>query len=179
MHTWVLLLRGINVGGKNVLPMKELVQDLESLNLRDIKTYIQSGNVVFRSSSEVSGTLGAQIATRIENRHGFGPHVLILSADQLKSAIDSNPFPEAEAEPKTLHLFFLASAPSAPDVEALAAASSPSERFHLTERVLYLHAPEGIGRSKLAANAEKLLGVVTTARNWRTVQKLWEMARAI
>lgn len=179
MHTWIALLRGINVGGKNILPMKELVQDLESLDLRDIQTYIQSGNVVFRSLSDVSPTLGAQIATRIEDRHGFRPRVLILSADQLKSAIDSNPYPEAEAEPKTLHLFFLGSVPAAPDIEALAEARSPSERFHLTDRVFYLHAPEGIGRSKVVARAEKLLGVAATARNWRTVQKLWEMARAM
>ena len=177
MYTWVALLRGINVGGKNILPMKELVQDLESLDLRDIQTYIQSGNVVFRSSSDVSPTLGDQITTLIENRHGFRPHILILSADQLKSAIDSNPYPEAEAEPKTLHLFFLGSVAVAPDIEALAKARLPSERFHLTDRVLYLYAPEGIGRSKVAAKAEKLLGVVVTGRNWRTVEKLWEMAR--
>jgi uncharacterized protein (DUF1697 family) len=179
MYTWIALLRGINVGGKNILPMKELVQDLESLDLRDIQTYIQSGNAVFRSSSEVSPTLGAQIATLVENRHGFRPHVLILSADQLKSSIDSNPYPEAEAEPKTLHLLFLGSVATAPDFEALAEARSPSERFHLADSVLYLHAPEGFGRSKVAAKAEKLLGVGVTARNWRTVQKLWEMAAAI
>lgn len=177
METWILLLRGINVGGKNILPMQELVQDLESLDLADVKTYIQSGNAVFRSSGQASTTLGTRIATRIEDRHGFRPHVLVLSADQWKDAIDANPFPEAEAEPKKLHLFFLAWAPAAPDLEALAKAKAPSERFHLADRVLYLHAPEGIGRSKLAAKAEKLLGVPITARNWRTVQKLWEMAR--
>ena len=105
-------------------------------------------------------------------------HVLILSADQLEDAIESNPFPEAEAEPKTLHLFFLAWAPAAPDIESLTEAKSPSERFHLTDHVFYLHAPDGIGRSKLAANAEKFLGVAATARNWRTVQKLREMAKA-
>ncbi len=92
--------------------------------------------------------------------------------------MESNPFPEAEAEPKTLHLFFLASAPEAADIESLTEAKSPSERFHLTDHVFYLHAPDGIGRSKLAANAEKYLGVAITARNWRTVQKLREMAEA-
>lgn len=178
MSMWIVLFRGVNVGGKNILPMNELVRDLQSLNLENIKTYIQSGNAVFRSSRKVSATLSAKIATRIENRHGFRPHVLILSADQLDHAIESNPFAEAEAKPKTLHLFFLASAPAAPDIESLAKAKLPSERFHLTDHVFYLHAPDGIGRSKLAANAEKFLGVAVTARNWRTVQKLREMAKA-
>jgi uncharacterized protein (DUF1697 family) len=176
MDTWIALLRGINVGGKNILPMAELVQVLESLGLRDVKTYIQSGNVVFRSSGEVPASLSVDIASTIETRHGFRPHVLIVSADQWKDAMESNPFPEAEAEPKTLHLFFMASAPADPDLEGLAVARAPSERFHLTGRVLYLYAPQGIGRSKLAAKAEKLLRVPATARNWRTVQKLWEMA---
>ena len=178
MSTWIVLLRGINVGGKNILPMNELVRLLQSLHLENIKTYIQSGNAIFRSSTEISPTLTANIATKIESRHGFKPHVLILSADQLENAIVSNPFPEAEAEPKTLHLFFLASAPAAPDIESLTEAKSPSERFHLRGQVFYLHAPEGVGRSKLAAKAEKYLGVAATARNWRTVQKLWAMAKA-
>lgn len=175
-HTSIVLFRGVNVGGKNILPMNELVRDLQSLNLEYIKTYIQSGNAIIRSSRKVSATLGAQIATKIENRHGFRPHVLILSLSQLESVIESNPFPEAE--PKTLHFFFLASAPAAPDIDSLTGAKSPSERFHLTDHVFYLHAPDGIGRSKLAANAEKFLGVAATARNWRTVQRLLEMARA-
>lgn len=176
--TWILLLRGINVGGRNTLPMRELVRDLQSLDLENVRTYIQSGNVVFESSGKVSPTLEAEIAATIEDRHGFRPQVLLLEIDQLEKAIESNPFPEAEAEPKTLHLFFLASAPEDADLEALAEAGSPTERFHLTNRVFYLHAPDGIGRSRLASNAEKYLGVPVTARNWRTVQKLWEMAKA-
>ena len=102
--------------------------------------------------------------------------MLILSADQLANTIEANPFPEAESEPKTLHLFFLSSVPAAADIESISERKSHSERFHLANRVFYLHAPDGIGRSKLAASAEKLLGVTVTARNWRTVQKLREMA---
>ncbi len=178
MSTWILLLRGINVGGKNILPMSELVRDLKALNLENIQTYIQSGNVVFRSSRKVSPTLGTRIATQIERCHGFRPHVLLLSEDQLEAAIESNPFEEAEADSKTLHLFFLASAPTAPDIESLTRVKSPSERFHLTDHTFYLHAPDGIGRSRLAARAEKLLGVAATARNWRTVLKLRALATA-
>ena len=137
MSTWIVLFRGINVGGKNVLPMDELVRDLQSLHLEGVKTYIQSGNAIFRSSRKVSAALGAKIAAKIEDRHGFRPHVLILSADQLENAMESNPFPEAEAEPKTLHLFFLASPPAAPDIESLSAAKSPSEwRFRRCRSVI-------------------------------------------
>jgi len=178
MTTWIVLLRGINVGGKNSLPMSEFVRHLKALHLENIQTYIQSGNAIFRSSRKISPTLGTQIATQIERCHGFRPQVLLLRLDQLEQAIASNPFKEAEAEPKTLHLFFLASTPTAPDIESLTQAQSPSERFHLTDPIFYLHTPEGMGRSKLARSVEKLLGVAVTARNWRTVLKLRALATA-
>jgi uncharacterized protein (DUF1697 family) len=176
MSTWILLLRGINVGGKHSLPMKALKDDLKGLGLQHVKTYIQSGNVVFQSSGSVPSGLGATISDVLEAHHGFRPHVLLLSADALEKAAAANPFPEAEAEPKSLHLFFLDTAPTAPDLDALTALRLPSEHFHLEGKVFYLHAPDGIGRSKLAARVEKALGVTTTARNWRTVQKLQELA---
>jgi uncharacterized protein (DUF1697 family) len=178
MTTWILLFRGVNVGGRNLLPMNELVQDLRSLEFENVQTYIQSGNAVFRSAKKVSAKITAEIAMRIEKRHGFKPRIVILSADRLENAIRSNPFPEAEAEPNTVHLFFLASPATAADIAALTAAKSRTERFHLTDDVLYLHAPDGIGRSKFAASAERFLGVPATARNWRTVKKLSEMAKA-
>lgn len=170
-------MRGINVGGKNILPMKYLVRDLHSLNLVNIKTYIQSGNVVFKTPREDVETLSAEIAAVIEAEHGFKPHLLIIGMEQLEDAIASNPFPDAETEPKRLHLFFLSSTPIEPNIEALNVAKAPSERFRLTDHVFYLQAPEGIGRSKLAANVEKYLGVAATARNWRTIQKLREIAK--
>lgn len=175
MSTWILLLRGINVGGRNVLRMGELAELLESLGLREVETYAQSGNVVFRAEQEPSGTLEDEIADAIEECRGFRPRVLLLEADRLEEAIASNPFPGAEAEPGTLHLYFLASEPTDPDLEALEENRAPSERFHLADDVLYLHAPDGIGRSKLAGSVEKHLGVPATARNWRTVGRLAEM----
>jgi uncharacterized protein (DUF1697 family) len=178
MTTWILLLRGINVGGKNRLPMSELRHHLQSLKLEHVKTYIQTGNAIFQASKKTAATLPAQLASIIEQHHGFSPRVFLLSKEQLEKAIASNPFPEAEAAPKTLHLFFLASTPVAPDVESLTEVTLPSERFHLADDVFYLHAPEGIGRSKLAARIGRCLGVGLTARNWRTVRKLWEMASA-
>ena len=175
MSTWILLLRGVNVVGRNRLPMRDLVRDLEALQLDHVKTYIQSGNAVFQSARKDAATLARRIAAKIEERHGFRPHGLILGVSDLKTAIESNPFREAQGDPKSLHLFFLDSQPTAPDVAALARLKSPTEKFHLTGRVFYLHAPDGIGKSKLAARVERILGVPATARNWRTVQRLWEM----
>lgn len=179
MRVLIALLRGINVGGKNRLPMKELVSMLEELGARSVRTYIQSGQVVFESGDEDLSGLAREIGARIASSRGFEPHVLVLEREDLESAIDGNPFPEAEEEPKFLHLGFLDSVPEHPDLEALTDLKRGSERFHLAERVFYLYAPEGVGRSKLAARAERLLGVPMTDRNWRTVRRLQEMAREL
>ncbi len=176
MSIWIALLRGINVGGKHRLPMKELVDGLQSIGLKQIRTYIQSGNVVFQSDDGNREDLASQIGHMIEGRHGFRPMVLLLGHDQLAEAARANPFPEAEERPNTLHLSFLATKPKDPDLRSIQELCAPSERFQLIGATFYLHAPEGIGRSKLATKAEKLLGVPATSRNWRTIQKLLAMA---
>ncbi len=172
MSKWIALFRGINVGGNNILPMAELRRELESLGLKDVRTYIQSGNVVFDSTGETASSLTRKICGQIEQQHGFRPHLLILNREDMVRAIDSNPFPRAVSDPKTLHFFFLAEPASDPNLEAIYNAKTSTEEYALTDSVFYLHAPDGIGRSKLAANAEKYLGVVATARNYRTVDKL-------
>ncbi|MFC1640285.1 DUF1697 domain-containing protein [Gemmatimonadota bacterium] len=176
MKTFIALLRGINVGGKNILPMKELVSVLESLGLHNVKTYIQSGNVVFQSKTTDEEELSLAIKAAIVKSHGIKPDVLILSQDRLREALAVNPFPDGEIEPKTLHLCFLASQPSNPDIERLEAVRADSESFKLIDAVLYLHAPDGIARSKLAATVEKAMGVPSTARNWRSASKIMSMA---
>jgi len=176
MRTWVALLRGINVGGKNRLPMNDLVEILESFGAWDVKTYIQSGNAVFQSAEENCSRLSTNISAEIEKRKGFKPHVLILGHDTIEDAILKNPFPEAEADPSSLHLGFLASSPKNPDTEKLNKLKKESEQFRLIGSVFYLHAPEGIGRSRLSAASEKLLGVPMTDRNWRTVCKIRDLA---
>ncbi|MGI9050353.1 MAG: DUF1697 domain-containing protein [Rubrobacteraceae bacterium] len=177
MKTYIALFRGINVGGNNLLPMKDLVDIRESIGLRDVKTYIQSGNAVFQSEETDASLLSNRISAAIEESRGFEPRVLLLDLEEIERAVEANPFPEAESEPKTLHLFFLASVPENPDLSALEGIKSGSERFVLADSVFYLHAPDGIGRSRLAANAEKLVGVSMTARNWRTVCKVMAMAK--
>jgi uncharacterized protein (DUF1697 family) len=176
MNTCIALLRGINVGGRNTLPMKELVAILEGVGARNIKTYMQSGNAVFHSAERNLSELSKTLASEIKKRRGFEPHVLILGRDALKKAIERNPFPEAEDDPNGLHVGFLSSTPARPDLNKLESLQKESERFSLIGSVFYLHAPEGVGRSKLAARSERLLGVPMTDRNWRTVCRIWEMA---
>jgi len=178
MTTWIALFRGINVGGNNILPMKELKLELEQLGCTDIATYIQSGNVIFKHARTKAETLSEKIGKAIASSHGFEPAIMVLSIKQLEAAAAGNPYREAEAEPKTLHLSFLAGPASNPDLDTLNRLKSESESFTLRDRVFYLHAPDGIGRSKLAARVEKALGVAATGRNWRTVSKLIELARS-
>jgi uncharacterized protein (DUF1697 family) len=173
MNTYIALLRGL--GGKNTLPMKGLVELMEGMGLRNVRTYIQSGNAIFQSEGMGPSELSEGIRTAIENRYGFAPHVIILTPDELRGAVASNPYREAESEPKTLHLTFLASTPEDPDLISLERIRKDSEQFTLKGRVFYFHAPEGVGRSRLFARIEKSLGVVGTARNWRTVCKIKEM----
>lgn len=180
MKICIALLRGINVGGKNLLPMKELVTMLGDLGALKVKTYIQSGNAVFVWKGKDTSKLANQITAEIKKRRGFDPHVLLLQLEDLEKVIQQNPFPaEAEADPKALHAGFLAAAPKHPDLKTLESLKSDSERFRLIDKVFYLHAPDGVGRSKLAAKAERFLGVPMTDRNWRTVLTLWKIAQEL
>lgn len=175
METYIALLRGINVGGHHKLPMKELRALLENLGLQNVKTYIASGNVVFQSHEKNRSQLSSQISAEIKKGHGFAPDVQLLTKEEMEKAIQSNPFPQGEDKPKSLHLFFLAAVPPNPDLEAIDALRAENERFALVDKVFYLHAPDGVGRSKLAEKFGRYINVSMTARNWRTVTKIMEM----
>jgi len=179
VNTWIALFRGINVGGNNPLPMKVMSTLIEEIGGAQVRSYIQSGNVVFRES----GSDAAEISTRIEaavlKQSGFAPRVIVLSRKTFEKAAQANPFRQAEAEPKTLHLAFLAARPKQPDIAGLNAVRRDGEAYALDGLVFYLHTPGGLGQSKLAARYEKLLGVTATARNWNTVMKLREMAKEV
>ncbi|MEX0720131.1 MAG: DUF1697 domain-containing protein [Balneolaceae bacterium] len=178
MKKYIALLRGINVGGNHILPMKELRTMLEMLGFQEVRTYIQSGNVVFSHDGQVGvSEMADRISRQISKEYGFEPRVLLLELEEMQQAVDSNPFPEAEEEPKNLHLNFLAAVSSNPNLDEMEKLKKPSEQFILKDKVFYLYAPEGIGRSKLAAKVEKLLGVSVTGRNWRSVRKIMELAK--
>ncbi len=176
MKKYIGLLRGINVGGKNKIKMVELVKILERLGHENIRTYIQSGNIVFQSIERDYAKIALEISQAIHDSHGFRPKTLVLGQKEFGAAIRNNPFTEAENEPKTLHFYFLEQEPQNPNIEALENIKLESERYKLVGKVFYLNAPEGIGRSKLAAKVENALGVAVTARNWRSVSKIYALA---
>ena len=179
MKTYVALFRGINVGGHHILPTKELTRLLEATACADVRTYIQSGNVVFRSPTSSTSRVAKDLTAAVAASHGFEPSVIVLTSSELEHAAAGNPYQAAEADPKSLHLFFLAAEATNPDLESLDALKTKTERFTLKGKFFYLHAPDGFGTSRLAQRAERLLGVEATARNWRTVSTLVEMTRAI
>ena len=172
---WIALLRGVG-GGIRPLPMRELVKELESIGLKDVRTYIQSGNVIF-SSAKQPARLAAEIERCIEKKFGFHSKTFVLSVQELRRAAANNPFPQADATPQLLHLFFLEQPPKTPQLEAMNELKTKSEQFALKGKVFYFYTPDGFGISKLATRVQRLLGVETTARNWRTVGKLLEMTK--
>jgi uncharacterized protein (DUF1697 family) len=171
MNTYIALFRGINVGGKNILKMKDLDELLETLGAQQVKTYVQSGNVVLQSM-EAPSQLSEKINQAVQEEYGFATQVLLLTQSEFEDAIRRNPFPQAESFPKTMHLGFLVQESENPKLIELEQLKASGEEFLLKGKVFYLHAPNGIGRSKLAEKIEKHLGVPMTMRNWNTVCKL-------
>ena len=171
MSVQVALLRGINVGGKNILPMQDLREILGELGCESIATYIQSGNAVFRSKQK-SGGLARSISKAIEKRFGFEPSVLVISAATFEGIAGANPYAAKAAEPKHVHTLFLAGPANDADLKRMHERKSGTEEFTLTDAAVYLHAPDGIARSKLANEMERHLGVSATGRNGNTVDKL-------
>ena len=171
MRTYLFLLRGINVGGKNILPMRDLTSLLEANGYQNVKTYIQSGNVVLSGSKKP----GEIISKAIESKFGFKPETMVLERSEFEKAIESNPFGPDEA--KSIHIFFLSEVPKSPNIGKLVTLSSATEKYELNGKVFYLYAPDGIGRSRLVANLEKCMGVSATGRNFNTISKLMKIIK--
>jgi uncharacterized protein (DUF1697 family) len=130
---------------------------------------------VFQSELLDTGTLSDNLSDLVLESHGFQANVLILQREDLEQTIRQNPFPEARDDHKSLHFWFLKIKPDNPDIPAIESLKSQSEQFLLNEKVFYLFAPKGIGRSKLAEKVERHLGVPATARNWRSVSRFAEI----
>jgi uncharacterized protein (DUF1697 family) len=173
MHTFVALLRGINVGGKTMLPMPQLRSMLAEMGLEDVTTYIQSGNVVFKSSSRDARSLATAIEERIADAFGLDTTVLLRTPAELTEIADGNPFQGRETDLTKLHVAFLSDRPTADAEAELDPNRSPPDEFSVRGREIYLHLPNGAGRSKLTIDYfEKRLGLRATARNWKTLTKL-------
>ena len=174
---WVVLLRGINVGGCNVLPMRELTKTLEAAGCANVSTYIQSGNVVLQREASDASEVAAVVSRAIQDGHSMSPTVMVLAASDLRAIATENPYcEEAKADPRSVHTYFLQTLPESPGLDKLARLKTASESFALVGRALYLHTPGGFARSKLAASVEKAIGVAATSRNANTVSKLLEMS---
>ncbi|WP_263382736.1 DUF1697 domain-containing protein [Granulicella arctica] len=175
MPTHVAFLRGINVGGKNKLPMKDLAEIFAVGGCTAIQTYIQSGNVLFAADpAQVNiDTLPEQIADAIRDRFGLRVPVVLRSAAEMKKALARNPFVQAGIAEDLLHVYFLANAGASDAIKALDCERSPGDTFVVARREIYLHLPNGVARTKLTnAYFDKQLATVSTLRNWRTVQTL-------
>lgn len=185
MPTAIALIRGINVGGKNPLPMATLRALCETLGWTDVATYIQSGNVVFTASAAAVGASNLKAAKALENAiessQSFSPTVVIRTAAELRRCIAANPFAkEAALDPKHLLVMFLSKAPTPIARKAVLALDPDPERLALVSRELFLWYPRGVGESKFQfSRVEKALGIAGTCRNWNTVLKLHDMAEAI
>jgi uncharacterized protein (DUF1697 family) len=179
MTTFVALLRGINVSGKNKVAMAELRALVESLGYERVQTYIQSGNVVLASSARSATTVADAIAGAITRVLGLDVTVLARTAAELDAVLASNPFVASGADPTKLHVTFLAAAPDAAAARALADVDRPPDEFAIGKREIFVHCPDGYGNTKLNNTFfEKQLGVAATTRNWRTVQTLAEYAKS-
>jgi uncharacterized protein (DUF1697 family) len=172
----VALLRGINVGGKNLLPMKDLAKIFVTAGCRDVRTYIQSGNVAFSATTGVVKKLPESVSRSIAKSFGYRVPVVVRSHEQLATVLRDNPFLRAGEVEKTLHVAFLADVPAADAVAKLDPDRSPPDRFCVVGQEVYLHLPNGVGNSKLTnAWLDSKLSTVSTMRNWATVLKLFEM----
>ena len=175
---YVAMLRGINVAGRKPIPMERLRASFEALGFTHVRTYVQSGNVVFKAAPKPAATLARLIEERIAGDFGFAVSVLLKTAGELNEIMESNPFLEDQAIDRSkLHVTFLSKPARAP-ANSLDALVVKPERLHIKGRAIYLYCPNGYGRTKLSNNAlEKKLSAVATTRNWRTVAALLAMAR--
>jgi uncharacterized protein (DUF1697 family) len=172
---YVVLLRGVNVGGRGKLPMARLREVCSSLGCTDVSTYIQSGNVVLDSDMSAD-ELAAALGPAIEEAVGFAPQVVIRTPAELAAALAGNPYPDTDE--RFLHIGFMTKAPDTKAVADLGEVDVSPEAYRIVGREVYLNYVEGAGRSKKLAKVpfERRLGVAITARNLRTVQKLVELA---
>ncbi len=175
MKAYISILRGINVNGKNRIKMDELRNLYETIGLREVKTYIQSGNVVFKSAEQNTYNLESAIGKQINSKYGYDVKVLVLTPIGLEEIIESTPFRDRDIS--KLHVTFLSRVPTIPPVANIMDKKSGTELIRIAKKAVYLYCPDGYGKTKLSNGfLEKQLKVTATTRNWKTVNKLLELA---
>jgi len=180
MKTYIALLRGINVSGHKIIKMELLRKVLGELDFENIRTYIQSGNIIFESKSDEIQKLEKQISDKINEHFGFEVPVLIISADEFLAVIKQNPYAKENLTDATQpYVSFLSEVPKNEHLDVLKAADFGNDQFIPIDKTLYLWYGNSAGNSKLSnAVIENKLKLRSTARNWKTVLKLYELATA-
>jgi uncharacterized protein (DUF1697 family) len=173
---FIALFSGINVGGNRIVKMAELKAVFESLGFAEVATYVQSGNVVFRAKKGDGAALTKEIEAAFEKKWGFNSRIMVRDASWFERLVKDNPYPEVGGEPTKLHAYVLEREPTEEEAKRLADKCTGPERFEIKGDVLYLHAPDGLGKSVFANLIPRTLKVPGTARNWRSVLALLEMA---
>jgi uncharacterized protein (DUF1697 family) len=179
MPVYVALLRGINILGYKRIKMDALRKSFEALGFDQVKTYIQSGNVVFKAAKTSPTALCSKIEKRIVSDFGFSSLVISRTQDEMRDAIQKNPFlKETGADPDKFHVTFLSEVPAAAALRKLEAMVLAPDQLRCVGKDVYLYMPNGVGKSKLMkASWERVLSVSTTSRNWRTVNTLHQMCQ--
>ncbi|MEI7032677.1 DUF1697 domain-containing protein [Streptomyces pratensis] len=178
--TYAALLRGINVGAGKRVPMPELRAVLTGLGHTGVSTYLRSGNAVFRSDREDEGALAAELEKALHQRFGFTVDCVVRGGGYLAAVADACPFPAARPAGAQLHVTFYDAPVDADRFAGIDASAHLPEEFALGDRCLYLYAPDGLGRSRLAAalaRPRRTEGLTATSRNWNTVTELVELTR--
>ena len=174
--TFVALLRGINLGSANRLAMKDLCALFERAGCVEVRSYIQSGNLVFSAPAAVAKALAEKVTADIERGFGMKVPVVLRTGEELRAVVRENPFLAAGADEEKCHVMFLADKPDKKACASLDPQRSPPDAFVVKGREVYLFLPNGMGRTKLSNGYfDSKLATVSTARNWRTVLKLVEM----
>ena len=179
MAIYVSMLRGINVGGHKRIKMDQLRKSFETLGLEQVQTYIQSGNVVFKAGKTAPAALSTKIEKRILSDFGFSASVISRTADEMALMIENNPFLKRRGiDAEKLHVMFLSKAPAPAALKKLAEVTAPPDQFRSADREIYFYLPNGVSQSVLFKRpVDRILGVVTTTRNWRTVSTLHQMCQ--
>jgi uncharacterized protein (DUF1697 family) len=175
--TYVALLRGINLGGHKIVKMEQLRQAFADLGFEDVKSYIQSGNVVFKAPLRPCESLAKQIEEKVQQQFGFPVLVVVKTADEIGEVIKNNPLLKEEGiDPSKLHVTFLSCAPEKSAFKTLDALAAAPDQFRCSSQAIYIHCPNGYHETKLGNNLlGKMLKVGTTTRNWKTVNQLYAM----
>lgn len=178
MKRYISILRGINVGGKNLIKMADLKSTFEKMGFQRVSTYIQSGNIIFSAKKMQEGELVETIYQFIKKDFGFEIPIIVLTKDGLESIIASNPFAkQLEKDPAFMHVTFLSSKSADFNISEIDSKKHNGEEFFLTDNSIYLYCPNGYGKTKLNNNFfEKKLQVTATTRNWKTTNELLKIA---